>query len=96
MALYNYTKRNRPSAAAKEAMVNIDKINGLLLTFNSRNRLDIAVGQIMRDDFVELCTRRAKRKAYGCTSKNVQRIRVSKELGQYSPEQPRDSIGCRC
>jgi hypothetical protein len=54
MALYNYNKFNRPSAAAKEAMDKIDEINGRLLNFNCSSRLSIAVGQIMRDRFVEL------------------------------------------
>jgi hypothetical protein len=54
VALYNPTKSNRPSAAAKEAIDKIDEINGHLLTFNSFSGLDIAVGQIIRDDFVRL------------------------------------------
>lgn len=53
VALYNYTKRNGPSLAAKEAIAKIDEINGRLLTINCFSDLSIAVGQIMRDDFVQ-------------------------------------------
>jgi hypothetical protein len=54
VALYNPTKFNRPSPAAKEAIDKIDEINGHLLTFNCAGGLNIAMGQIMRDHFVQL------------------------------------------
>ena len=56
VALYNYNNYNNyngPSPATKDAIEKIYEINGSLLTINCFSNLSIAVGQIMRDHFVE-------------------------------------------
>lgn len=53
VAFYNPVKYNQPSPAAKEAILQLDKINHRLLTRNCSSELDIATGMIQWDRIIE-------------------------------------------
>lgn len=101
MALYNYNKLNRPSAAAIEAMDKIDEINGRLLDFNCSSRLSIAVGQIMRDRFVELwrwfiyAPKERKEKHMNALAKMCKEFDYPRSWANIPPGSPETSSECR-